>query len=295
MPEIKSTGSNWISLIPYAFSSPDKPDVRYKNLQWQWWGERIEGVEQSIKLAQQQKLSVMLKPQVYIHGSWTGSMRFDQESDWELWENSYTDYIMSFVDLSVKYDIPMFCIATEFDEAALERELFFRNLINKIRSVYHGKLCYSANWDNYQNIPFWDALDYIGISAYFPLSEVKFPSKDLLNRSWEPYSKEMSSFASKLNKQILFTEFGYLSVDGCAGKTWELEQNINQLPVNEKSQATAYEALFEHFWKKDWWAGGFLWKWFPNDQGHEGYFEKDYTPQGKLAEKKLRDWYRSKH
>lgn len=105
----------------------------------------------------------------------------------------------------------------------------------------------------------------------------------------------MSSFASKLNKQILFTEFGYLSVDGCAGKTWELEQNINQLPVNEKAQATAYEALFEHFWKKDWWAGGFLWKWFPNDQGHEGYFEKDYTPQGKLAEKKLRDWYRPKH
>jgi hypothetical protein len=31
---------------------------------------------------------------------------------------------------------------------------------------------------------------------------------------------------------------------------------------------------------------------FPNMRGHEGYPERDYTPQGKMAEEILRKWYR---
>ena len=100
----------------------------------------------------------------------------------------------------------------------------------------------------------------------------------------------MELFSKQMQKPILFTEYGYLSVDSCAGKSWELEPNVDRLQVNEQAQANAFDALYSAFWCKPYFAGGFLWKWFPEMKGHEGYPEKDYTPQGKLAESIIKHW-----
>lgn len=291
MPPIKNTGANWIACIPYAFSTKNKPEVRFKDLDWQWWGEREEGIRESIRLAKLQNLQVMLKPQVYIHNSWVGSMDFQEEADWQIWERDYREYLLKFAKLAAELNVEMICIATEFNRAVIKRESFFRKLIVELRSFYKGKLCYSANWDHYEEVPIWDALDYIGISAYFPLIEQQTPTVSELSKAWQVYLKNLESFSKKHNKQILFTEYGYLSVDGSGGKGWEIEKNIDLYKVNQLAQASAYEALFKNLWEKQWWAGGFLWKWFPNGQGHEGYPEKDYTPQNKQAENILRAWY----
>jgi len=291
MPQIKNTGANWIALIPYAFSTKNNPEVQFQNLDWQWWGEREEGIRESIRLAKLQQMHVLLKPQVYIHNSWVGSMDFQIESDWQIWEQDYRNYILKFAKLATELNVDMFCIATEYNIAAIKREGFFRTLIQELRLIYKGKLCYSANWDHYSEVPFWDVLDYIGISAYFPLTEQKTPSLSELGEAWQLYLQKMEQLSRKLNKQILFTEYGYLSVDGSGGKGWEIEKNIQAHAVNQLAQAHSYQALFENLWNKDWWAGGFLWKWFPNGQGHEGYPEKDYTPQGKAAETVLKAWY----
>ncbi|HMP31353.1 MAG TPA: hypothetical protein PKD85_17245, partial [Saprospiraceae bacterium] len=134
-------------------------------------------------------------------------------------------------------------------------------------------------------------LDFIGISSYYPLSASQTPSVKELISKWKPVKTELAKYSKKYDKKILFTEYGYLTVDGCAGKTWELEKNMKTLSKNEEAQRNAFEALFSVFWKEDFWAGGFLWKWFPAGMGHEGQPEKDYTPQGKLAEKVVSKWY----
>ena len=46
-------------------------------------------------------------------------------------------------------------------------------LIANIRQSYSGQLTYAANFDNYQEVYFWDQLDLIGINAYFPLRELQ--------------------------------------------------------------------------------------------------------------------------
>lgn len=283
--------ANWVCLVPYAYSPKNKPEVRYGSNQWQWWGERPEGIIESIMLAKKAGLKILLKPQVYIHGGWVGSMQFETEEDWLIWENSFENYIISFADIAAKYDVEMLCIATEYDLAAHFRPAFFIQLIEKIRKIYDGKLTYSANWDNISKISFWQHLDYIGVSAYFPLLEDVIPAFDKLCVSWQTHINILESVHRLHNKPILFTEFGYLSVDGAAGKTWELEKNIQSLQINEEAQAIAFEALFSSFWEKPWWAGGFIWKWFPNGEGHEGYPEKDYTPQNKKAESVIQSWY----
>jgi hypothetical protein len=290
MNPIASINANYVALVPYGFSRPAQPTVYY-NTRRQWWGERKEGVVASIKYAHQNGLKVMLKPQVFIPRSWVGEMEFKKEAEWLEWENSYRTYILDFAKVAAEEKVALFCIGTEYKIAAVKREKFWRELINEIRAIYSGKITYSSNWDSYKQIPFWDALDFIGLSAYFPLSGIKTPSIQLLKKEWKPIVQKLKRFSSKHQRKILFTEYGYLSVDYCADKNWELERKITALEVNETAQANACQALLESFGNERFWSGGFLWKWFPNMSGHEGYPHKDYTPQGKKAEATIRSLY----
>ncbi|MFK7809676.1 MAG: hypothetical protein AB8F74_17860 [Saprospiraceae bacterium] len=290
MAEVKSVGANWIAVIPYAYTRQGETEVRF-NSPRQWWGERTEGVIETIQRANKANVKVMLKPQVYFPGSWPGGHDFDNEKDWETWEREYRKYIMTFVPIADSLNVPLFCIGTEFKMSEQKRSPFWRQLIKDIRAQYKGKLTYASNWDCYDKVTFWDDLDYIGIDAYFPLVDKKQPSIKSIIAAWGKYTDGIHSIHKKTKKPVLFTEFGYLSVDGATHNTWDLEAKVRQLPVNEQVQANALHALFTVFSKKEYWAGGFLWKWFPNMKGHEGYPASDYTPQGKVGEQVLKEWY----
>ena len=164
-------------------------------------------------------------------------------------------------------------------------------MILKIKAVYKGKLTYSANWDDWDKVPFWKELDYIGLGGYFPLVAETTPKVEALMTAWQPIKNRLRAYSEKQGKPVLFTEFGYLSVDSCGWRNWELERGIESRNINQQAQANCYEALFSTFHHEDWLAGSFLWKWFPNMRGHEGYPERDYTPQGKTGEETVRKWY----
>ncbi len=292
MPAVTDVGANWIAVIPYAFTKPDVPEVRYSESGRQWWGERPVGIRESIRLAHEAGVKVMLKPQVWIPGGWTGNLDFATEASWEHWESSYERYILRFAALADSVNAEMFCIGTEFRMSIEKRPQFWTALIKKIKGVYHGKLTYSSNWDDWDKVPFWGELDYIGLGGYFPLVDAALPKVETLKEAWMPIRDRLKTFSAAQKKPVLFTEWGYLSVDGCGWRNWELEQGIENRNINEKAQANCMEAMLATFQPETWWAGSFLWKWFPNMRGHEGYPERDYTPQGKQAEKTLREWYR---
>ena len=291
MPPLVEVHADWVALVPYGFSRIGEPEVRYGS-DGQWWGEKVGGIEKSIQYAKANNLKVMIKPQVWLHGMWVGDVDHKSDEAWKRWEDTYRDYIMQFVDLAIKYDIEMICIGTEYRNAVKKREAFWRELIKDIRGVYDGMLTYSANWDDYESLPFWDALDFIGISAYFPLSDMDTPPTLLLTYRWRKHVKKLEKYSQKIGKKILFTEYGYLSVDGAAGKTWQLEKKMDDLAVNQQAQANGFDALLNSFWDTDFWAGGFLWKWFPENYGRQNKLAKEYTPKDKIAAGVLAKWYK---
>ncbi len=292
MPAVRQVGAEWIAVIPYAYTRPGEAKVHFSGLRWQWWGESREGARETLLLAKRHDLKVLFKPQVYVPRSWTGAIDFDTEAEWKAWEEDYERYILPLAEIAQKHGADMFCIGTEFKASSRKRPQFWKALIRKVRKRYDGPLTYAANWDEYKRVPFWPELDYIGIDAYFPLVDQSSPTVDEIRRAWQPHLTDLSRFARKQRKSILFTEYGYLSVDGCTWNTWELEARLDQLSINEQAQANALQALYETFQHEPWWAGGFLWKWFPNMRGHEGYPAKDYTPQGKLGEEVVRTWFK---
>jgi hypothetical protein len=165
------------------------------------------------------------------------------------------------------------------------RNDFWVNLIATTRSDYKGMLTYAANWDEYDKIKFWSELDLIGIDAYFPLSEKKHPNKEELLIAWQKPKQEMKKVSQQYRKDIVFTEFGYESIEYNTMGHWKLSKD--SLSVNFDNQKIAFEALFQSLTSEDWWKGGFIWKWHLNRNGLNHRNIKAYTPQNKTALKTI--------
>ncbi len=281
--------ANWVAIIPYAFSRGGSPQITF-NHQRQWWGERTEGSCELVGCARKYDLKILMKPHVWVTGEgWPGEYDLESEADWGEWEVTYRNYILTFARIADSLDVEMFAVGTEFRIPAVEREQYWRKLIGEVRSIYHGKVTYAANWDNYQKVKFWDLLDYIGIDAYFPISNETNPTMDQLEAGWEEEARRLQDFSTKYDRPILFTEFGYQSLNKAAGNHWEIDKSHNS--INMEVQANAYRAVFNTFWRKEWFAGGFFWKWhLREDVG--GIGNPDFTPQGKPAEEVIREHFK---
>ncbi|QJW89116.1 hypothetical protein HNV11_06785 [Spirosoma taeanense] len=282
---VRSVGGEWVAIVPYGFCRKGDPhfffsENRKEKRDWQWWGETTEGVAGTIRMARRQGLKTMLKPHVWMQGGSHLDLEFTREADWQTFEHDYAQYVLHFARIADSLDVDLYCITTELDRFAIARPAFWRQLIEQVKQVYKGKLTYAANWDRYERIPFWSQLDYVGVDAYFPLSEAREPSVEDLTKGWEPHLSALEAFSSQLQKPILFTEFGYRACDHAARRPWESETDCTPNPT---AQANAYAALTQAVWPKPWFAGGFIWKWFiDNDLRHR---ERDqYSPQGRMAE-----------
>ncbi len=282
--------SNYVAIMPFGFiKSLEHPIIIYDQKR-QWFGETMEGVVQYKSILHQNKMKVMLKPQIWVwRGEYTGFLKMASEKDWLQLEDSYRNFIMDFAKLAEKENIEIFCIGTELEKFIEHRPEYWTNLIAEIRKVYTGKLTYAANWDEYKRVPFWDVLDYIGVDAYFPISESGTPTVDEAKNGWKPWKEELQSISQREGKKILFTEYGYRSVDFAGKEPWLSNREMNS--INLEAQANLLEGLYQSVWGENWFAGGFLWKWFIVHDGVGGVDDTQFTPQNKPAEAVVSKYY----
>ena len=253
--------ANYAAVMPFGFIKRlDHPEILY-NTDRQWFGETFEGTKQYITKLQYNNIKVMLKPQIWIwHGEFTGHLSMATEKDWKLLEASYRNFILDFARLAEETNVSLLCIGTELEQFIKQRPTFWKQLISEIKSIYKGKLTYAANWDEYKNVPFWNQLDFIGVDAYFPISEEKTPTLQEAKNGWKEWKNEMKTVSENHNKKILFTEYGYRNTDFAGKEPWH--SGRERKTINHDNQGTLLTALFEGVWQEPWMAGGFLWKWF---------------------------------
>lgn len=287
---LKQLNANAASVMPFGYIRQlDEPSIVF-NIDRMWFGETTKGAEQCIKLLQQSNIQVMLKPQLWVRrGEFTGHITMKNEENWEQLEQSYTAFILEFAKLAQRTNVELFCIGTELELFIKYRPQFWFNLIEQIKDVYTGKLTYAANWDEYWRTPFWDQLDYIGIDGYFPVSEMQTPTVEDCRQGWQKHKASLKKFSETKKRPILFTEYGYRSVDYAGKKPWFVDYFGEG--VNYEAQSNAYIALYEELWPEDWFAGGFIWKWFVNHERNRGKDNNRFTPQHKPAEKVITQYY----
>ena len=307
---------NWIVQTPFGWQKRyDEPDLKL-NESGGFWGESDEGIRVTTRLSQKYGVKTMLKPHIWLNhrnndGKWRADIAMKSEADWDLWFANYRTYITHYARLADELGIEALCVGMEL-HATVKREKQWREIIRAVRAVYSGQLTYAANWyKEYQQVAFWDQLDYVGIQAYFPLAKKENPSVAELVSGWQPHLSEIVAFQKKVDKPIIFTEVGYRNTANSAIEPWLWPERprYEKLPeggyrvipnpdlqLDASVQADAFRALFQVFWHKPWFEGLYVWKWFPDRMNGEKPDSKrlwgeTFSPQHQPAMAVIKDWY----
>ncbi len=287
---VVNVNANYAAIMPFGFIRDLKhPKIIY-NTDRQWFGESKEGAKQYIEVLKKKHIKIMMKPQIWVwRGEFTGYIKMDNEADWKILETSYSKFILDYAKLAEETKSEILCIGTELEQFIVNRPEYWNNLISEIRKIYKGKLTYAANWDEFKRTPFWKQLDFIGVDAYFPVSDKQTPTVEECIKGWQQHKNTIGNLSKKLKKPVLFTEYGYRSVNYTGKEPWKSDRSMTS--VNLDAQTNATQALLETFWDEEWFAGGFVWKWYHNHHAAGGKSNTRFTPQNKPVESVLKLHY----
>ncbi len=166
---------------------------------------------------------------------WRGYIEPDSHS---IWFNNYEELLFNYIKLGNELKIDNFCVGLELNKTQ-KYSGNWENIIKKVRKEFKGNITYCANWDTYNDIEFFKYLDYISISAYFPLRKINETlNLEGLVSSWKIIGNDLRNLSNKFNKEIVFGEIGYRSVEGAATI---FEADLKK--ENLEEQRLCYEAL----------------------------------------------------
>lgn len=245
-----------------------------------------ESLSHAINFIHALGMRVMLKPHVDLSDEDARSNIIPTDE----WFASYKKFIVHYAEIASKNNVELFCIGTELAGTSIERwKDKWLDVIKAVKAVYKGPLVYAANWDEYEDVCFWQEMDYIGMDAYFPLTDKVDPTKEELVQAWEKRADMLETWlkSTGLNKPIIFTEIGYDTIEGSNKQPWRLLPTLAKYKESQDEQANCLEALLIVLSKRPWFKGFYWWNYFPRpDIGSLGY-----TLRGKKGEKILIDWF----
>lgn len=273
------TGANFIILVPNGLQeNACSEDVNYTSKATM----EDDELERMILYAKEIGLRVALKPTVNcMNGTWRAYINFFDEEvhcepKWSNWFRSYTDFQLHYARIAEKTGCEMFIVGCEMIMAE-RREAEWRKLIKDVREVYHGLISY--NTDKYQehNVKWWDAVDVISSSGYYPIDD------------WERELDRIEKVVQKYQKPFFFAEIGCMSTKGSSAipNNCCLKGNVEL-----EEQARWYQKMFEATLKREWLNGFAIWEWSgkPYSLLH-AKTNGSYEVYGKPAETVIRDYF----
>jgi hypothetical protein len=253
-----------------------------------------EKLGQLIDYAHSKKLRVILMPIVLLEApsgqrDWRGSIHPEV---WEDWWDSYREMEHHYAVVAEQHHVELYVVGSELVTAEPLVEQWTRT-IRQIRKDYHGLITYSANWDHYNTVPFWDLLDLMGMNSYYDLgydikgshAQKNKATVDQLNHRWGELREQILGYGKKIKKPIVMLEVGWCCIGNAVTEPWDYTQS--EEPLDLDIQRRLYESYFETWYGQKGFAGFMLWSWTPNASGPQ---DRGYTPEGKPAEAVLRKW-----
>ncbi len=265
---------------------------------WVWWQQNVHAtrieprprwsatdtqIQKTIEQAKAMGLHVTAFPIVRLasseKGQWRGRI---QPTDEDAWWTSYEAYMLKSLALSKKAD--RFCVGSEL----LSREPMrarWVELIERVRlTMPEMELLYSANWDHFKPVSFWDLVDVVGLTAYWELTHNLEATEDDLFVAWRDIKRQVLSFSQALGRRFVFTEVGYPSLETAFAWPWDETRKEN---ISLGAQQKAYRAFVRAWSDTPALQGVYWWNWF----GFGGPKDGDYTPRHKPASKTIYGWY----
>jgi len=244
-----------------------------------------EALRKILRGAREHGLQTLLMPIVLIEepkkSEWRGKLAPKSQ---DAWLDGYLELLLSYAKLAQEEKVSIFCVGSELSWS--EKNPKWRSIIKDVRGVFSGELIYSANWDDYANVPFWDALDRVGLSGYYELAKEPGEKDAALRASWQRIRDEILAWKKKAapRTSLVFTELGYASQRGCSVHPWDY---TNDALPDQDEQRRCYEAFLDTWARTDELEGVFFYEWW----GQGGEDDRGYTPRDKPAESVIRRFF----
>lgn len=267
--EFRRRGVNSIALVPYGFSPPGTTRIRFN-----MGMERSDDVAKLVALAHQKGLKVMWKPQLWVPRGFPGDLEFERPADRAEWFAEYGRFLHHHAGYAQRSGADILCVGLEFVKLS-RYTAEWRKLIAETRTAYKGLLTYGASQGTeFERVEFWDALDFIGLSEYYPLPDSLDTSEVV---------KKIENVHKRWGKPVVFVETGFSAVKNAQRAPWD----DSAAPASPETQARCYEAILKAFYRKPWFAGMYWWKVGTN--GNAGA----HSPWGLPAMDVVERWYKS--
>lgn len=269
-------------------------------LTWVWWQKDIRAteirevpgwsatraqVEASIAKARALGLHVTLFPIVRLieaqRHEWRGRI---EPSDEDAWWASYEAFVLETARIARAAGADRFSVGSELLSRERARGRWLR-IIDLVRlSAPELELMYSANWDHYEYVSFWDAVDVVGLTAYWELTRELDADEAALRAGWRGWKEPLERWARAIGRRVVFTEIGYPSLDGGAVWPWD---ETRKAAVDQEEQRRAYQAFVDVWRDAEILQGVYFWNWF----GFGGPEDSGYSPRKKPAARVVEAWY----
>ncbi len=246
-------------------------------------GPHIPTDEELLKVIEHARtlgLKIILKPMLNCRdGEWRAFINFFDhevpcEPKWSVWFENYMSYILHYAELAQQTNCEMLMIGCEMVMTERKEE-YWRELVRRVRQVYHGPVTY--NTDKYQEgeVKWWDCLDVISASGYYPTGK------------WEENLDRIEQVVKKFNKPFFFAECGCMCKEGCtvAPNDWTYQGKYNL-----QIQADYFKEMFEACSKRSWVEGYGFWAW-TNVLNDSEDLDDGYGVYGKPSCQVIKDFY----
>ena len=275
--EIAALGVEWVSIHPYAAVRRDGT-LRHRP------AAETGYLPRAVEIVRAEGMKLFWKPHLAYWGSfeWRGDIDFgDDQRAWDAFFAGYESFIVDQAAFAQSAGAQLFAIGVELERTTRHAERWLR-IIERVRAVYDGPITYAANWDAVESVPFWGAVDMIGVHAYFPLSDRDDPDWDEIWRGWDAPLARLEGLARRHGgKPIVFAEIGYNRSPDAAREPWgyEMRDSPEIRALRERLMKVALariEAVPSI-------RGMFWWKWVAGDWR----YDRDFSMRNPEARRAL--------
>lgn len=280
-------GVNWISITPFGRLW----DLSSTEIQMDFeapYEENRRAVRAMIEQAHARGIRVLVIPHLWVEtGGWRGEIEPGSPEGWAEYQASYRAFVTRWAADAAAAGADAFSIGVECKSWSGRFGGYWRSLIEEVRSIYPGLLTYSANWDEAEDVLFWDQLDLVGINAFYPLADHEGATFDEYVRGAFRAQEGVATLAAVLEMPVLFVEVGYTTRTDAAVEPWLWPDGMSDVVVDEREQARALLASFRAFLPEEWFTGFFVWRYYADldDVSQEAIW--GFSPHAKRAERLL--------
>lgn len=291
---LMDTGANWVCLaFPVNQKTYASTEILFD------YRRNVPDLEllAAIKRFHDRGVKVCLKPMINSDdGIWRAYIDFpdgtmlEEDTYWAKWFASYQAFLTHYAQVAQYSSCEMFCLGCEM-LGTERKEAYWRQTIAMVREIYHGPLVYNTNHGKEEAAKWYDALDYIGTSAYYPVESAPGGSLEEMKENWRRVAARLAAVRERLGKKIIFMEIGCRSARGCAQMPWDFVHK--EFPADQEEQARFYESCLSVMSGQEWFEGVFWWDWGTHiyHTREEACKDTGFNIYLKEAENVVKKWY----